>query len=220
MHDDTGRVTLDGFYEGVEEVPDDIRDSWDKLSFDPKDFLGAIGLSLSAGEANRSVLEQTWTRPTAEVNGIWGGYTGEGFKTVIAAEASAKVSFRLVGKQDPEKVAQAFRKHVEERLPEDCTATFHPHGRSPASQLDYNMPQLRKAADALTAEWGTDAALIGGGGSIPIVGNFKRQLGMDSLLIGFALADDAIHSPNEKYELRSFHKGTRSWARVLAALAA
>ena len=120
MHDESGAVTLDGFYDGVEETPDDIKQMWDGLGFSAKDFLGDIGLSMPSGEANRSVLEQTWARPTAEVNGITGGYTGEGFKTVIAAQASAKVSFRLVGKQDPHKVAAAFRKHVEERLPEDC----------------------------------------------------------------------------------------------------
>lgn len=219
MHDDSGAVTLDGFYDGVEEVPADIKESWEKLGFSAKDFLGSIGLSMPAGEANRTVLEQTWSRPTAEVNGITGGYTGEGFKTVIAAKASAKVSFRLVGKQDPDKIAAAFRKHVEERLPEDCRAEFHAHGRGPATQLDYNKPELKKAATALTDEWGKEAAIIAGGGSIPIVGNFKRQLGMDSLLIGYALADDAIHSPNEKYEVKSYHKGTRSWARVLEALA-
>ena len=219
MHDESGAVTLEGFYDGVEETPDDIKQMWDGLGFSAKDFLGDIGLSMPSGEANRSVLEQTWARPTAEVNGITGGYTGEGFKTVIAAQASAKVSFRLVGKQDPHKVAAAFRKHINDRLPEDCTATFKEHGRNPATQLDYNLPELKKAADALTAEWGKEAAIIAGGGSIPIVGNFKRQLGMDSLLIGYALSDDAIHSPNEKYELKSFQKGTRSWARVLEALA-
>ena len=219
LHADDGSVTLDGFYDGVEDVPDDIRQSWDTLGFSADDFLGAVGLSLPSGEANRTVLEQTWSRPTAEVNGIDGGYTGEGFKTVIPAQASAKVSFRLVGKQDPDKVAAAFRKHVEDRLPEDCRVSYIPHGRNPATQLDWNLPELKKAAQALTDEWGKDTAITAGGGSIPIVGNFKRQLGMDSLLIGFALADDAIHSPNEKYELRSFHKGIRSWARVLQALA-
>ena len=114
---------------------------------------------------------------------------------------------------------EAYRKHVEERLPEDCKATYIEHGCNPATQLDYNLPQLKQAADALSAEWGKEAALIASGGSIPIVGNFKRQLGMDSLLVGFGLADDAIHSPNEKYELKSYHKGTRSWVRILAALA-
>ncbi|MEL6503060.1 MAG: M20/M25/M40 family metallo-hydrolase [Pseudomonadota bacterium] len=219
LHDESGAVTLEGFYDGVEETPDDIKQMWDGLGFSAQEFLGDVGLSMPSGEANRSVLEQTWARPTAEVNGITGGYTGEGFKTVIAAQASAKVSFRLVGKQDPDKVAAAFRKHVNERLPEDCTVSWIPHGRGPATQLDYTMPELKLAATALEDEWDKPAAIIAGGGSIPIVGNFKRQLGMDSLLIGFALADDAIHSPNEKYEVKSYHKGTRSWARVLQALA-
>ena len=219
LHDDSGAVTLENFYDGVEETPEDIKQMWEGLGFSAKNFLGEIGLSMPSGEANRTVLEQTWARPTAEVNGITGGYSGEGFKTVIAAQASAKVSFRLVGKQDPDKVAAAFRKHVEERLPEDCRASFVSHGRNPATQLDYSLPQLKLAANALTQEWSKETAIIAGGGSIPIVGNFKSQLGMDSLLIGYALADDAIHSPNEKYEIKSYHKGTRSWARVLAALA-
>ena len=219
LHDETGRVTLEGFYDGVPEVPDEVRQRWNALGFSGADFLAEVGLSVPSGEQDRTVLEQTWTRPTAEVNGITGGYTGEGFKTVIPAKASAKVSFRLVGTQDPARVAAAFRKHVEAGLPADCRAEFHAHGRGPATQLDWDMPQLTKAADALSDEWGTNAAIIGGGGSIPIVGDFKRMLGMDSLLIGFALADDAIHSPNEKYQLRSFAKGARSWARVLTALA-
>ena len=124
-----------------------------------------------------------------------------------------------MGKQDPDAVAAAFRKHVEARLPEDCEAHWIPHGRNPATKLAWDLPELTKAADALTEEWGKQTALTGGGGSIPIVGNFKRQLGMDSLLIGFALASDAIHSPNEKYQMKSFRKGIRSWVRVMDALA-
>jgi len=219
LHDESGRVTLDGFYDGVEEVPDDIKKQWAGLGFSAQDFLGEIGLSMPSGEANRSILEQTWARPTAEVNGITGGYTGDGFKTVIPAQASAKVSFRLVGKQDPDKVIDAFHKHVEAMLPEDCTASYIEHGRGPATQIDYTMPELKKAAQALTDEWDKPAAIIAGGGSIPIVGDFQSKLGMASLLIGYALDSDSIHSPNEKYELKSFHKGARSWARVLAALA-
>jgi len=193
--------------------------SWETLNFSESKFLGDIGLSVPAGEKGRSVLEQKWTRPTCEINGIWGGYTSEGFKTVIPGEAHAKISFRLVGSQDPEKIRKTFRQFVQKRIPADCSVTFHEHGGSPAVHLDYNMPQLKKAAAALKEEWGRDTALIAMGGSIPIVGDFKKLLGMDSLLIGFGLPDDRIHSPNEKYELSSFHKGTRSWARVLAALA-
>jgi len=210
LHDEEGRVTLPGFYEGVAELPPDVRENWQGLGFAEREFLGGVGLSRPAGERGRSVLEQIWSRPTAEANGIVGGYTGEGFKTVIPSKAGAKISFRLVGSQDPERVVAAFREYVRARLPADCTAEFHGHGRSPALSLPHDSEALRRARAALQDEWGRPAALIGMGGSIPIVGEFKRRLGMDSLMIGFGLPDDRIHSPNEKYELTSFHKGARS----------
>jgi acetylornithine deacetylase/succinyl-diaminopimelate desuccinylase-like protein len=165
------------------------------------------------------VIEQISTRPACDVNGIIGGYTGEGAKTVIPAEASAKVSFRLVGDMDPERVRESFRAFVRARLPADCTAAFTSHGGSAAIQLPYDTPALVKARAALAAEGGRKAVAVCSGGSIPIVGEFKSVLGMDTLLVGFGLDDDRIHSPNEKYDLRSFHKGIRSWARILAALA-
>ncbi|MCO6184765.1 M20/M25/M40 family metallo-hydrolase [Rhizobium sp. L1K21] len=219
MHDKTGTVTIPGFYDGVEETPHNIKESWDKLQSTNDTFLSDIGLSIPAGEKGRSVLELTWARPTAEVNGIKGGYTGEGFKTVIAAQASAKVSFRLVGKQDPAKIRENFRAFVKSRIPEDCSVEFHPHGGSPAIQLPYDSDVLTKAKTALSDEWPKPAVTIGMGGSIPIVGDFQKMLGMDSLLVGYALEDDRIHSPNEKYNLKSYHKGIRSWIRIMAALA-
>ena len=138
---------------------------------------------------------------------------------MIPSQASAKVSFRLVGDQNRDKVRDAFRAFVRARLPADCTAEFISHAGAPAIALPWGMPVLGAARGALTAEWGKETALIGSGASIPIVADFKRLLGMDTLLIGFGLDDDRIHSPNEKYDLTSFHKGIRSWARVLAALA-
>jgi acetylornithine deacetylase/succinyl-diaminopimelate desuccinylase-like protein len=218
IHDETGRVTIPGFYEGVEETPSQILKSWENLGETAESFLGEVGLSIPAGEKGRSILELVWARPTAEFNGIIGGYTGKGFKTVIASEASAKVSFRLVHKQDPDKIRAAFREFVEKRIPADCSVEFHPHGGSPAIQLDYDSPVLAKAKQALSDEWSKPALMIAMGGSIPIVGDFQKFLGMESLLVGFGLADDRIHSPNEKYELTSFHKGQRSWARILHAL--
>jgi len=137
---------------------------------------------------------------------------------VIPSEASAKVSFRLVGDQSPAKVREAFRAFVKARVPQDCTVTFSAHGTGPALRIPQDWPMLDVGRRALEAEWGTKAAMIGMGGSIPIVHDFKHKLGMDSLMIGFALDDDNVHSPNEKYDLTSFHKGIRSWARVLAAL--
>jgi acetylornithine deacetylase/succinyl-diaminopimelate desuccinylase-like protein len=218
LHDETGRVTLDGFYDGVEETPAQVLASWDSLGRTAEDFLGEVGLSVPSGEKDRSVLELTWARPTAEVNGMWGGYTGAGFKTVIAAKASAKVSFRLVGKQDPEQVSAAFRAHVEARLPADCTVSYAPHGGSPAIQLPFDSPVVTRTRTALTDEWPKPAVMIGMGGSIPIVGDFQNILGLQSVLCGYGLTDDRIHSPNEKYDLTSFAKGIRSWVRILDAL--
>ncbi len=219
LRDESGRITLPGFYDGVPEVPPELRAEWAKLDFSPERFLGEVGLSVPAGETGYSALEQIWARPTAEVNGIWGGYTGAGFKTVIPAEAHAKVSFRLVGEQDPDAVRDAFRRFITERLPADCEAAFVPRGGGGAITMPIESPAFARARQALTEEWDREAAMIGCGGSIPVVAEFKKMLGMDSLLIGFALEDDRLHSPNEKYELASFAKGARSWARVLAALA-
>ncbi|MFL5108157.1 MAG: M20/M25/M40 family metallo-hydrolase [Xanthobacteraceae bacterium] len=219
IHDDDGRITIPGFYGGVHELPTDIRRQWEALGLEPESFLGQVGLKIPAGEKDRLLIEQLSSRPTCDVTGIVGGYTGEGSKTVIPAQASAKVSFRLVGDQDPERIRDAFRAFVRARLPADCRAEFISHAAAPAIALDWGMPALGAARRALAEEWGKDAALIGSGASIPIVADFKRMLGMDTLLIGFGLDDDRIHSPNEKYDLASFHHGIRSWARILAALA-
>lgn len=218
MHDKDSRITIPGFYDGVTELPDAIRAQWQNLAFDHAGFLGDVGLSHPAGEVDRTPLEMLWSRPTAEVNGIWGGYTGEGFKTVLPAEASAKVSFRLVGNQDPVVLRDQFRAWVTDQLPPDCTAEFKGHGTSPASVMEITHPAFEATRAALSDEWGRAAAYVGEGGSIPIAGYFKTYLGMDAMLVGFARDDDQIHSPNEKYDLESFHKGIRSWARILARL--
>ncbi|ARE38525.1 Acetylornithine deacetylase/Succinyl-diaminopimelate desuccinylase and related deacylase [Rhodovulum sp. P5] len=219
LHDDTGRITVPGFYDGVPELPKAVAAQWQGLGFDAGEFLGAVGLSTPAGEQDRSALEMIWSRPTCEVNGITGGYTGAGFKTVLPSKASAKISFRLVGQQDPLKIREAFRAMVREMLPPDCTAEFADHGASPAAQMAIGDPAFEKARQALSDEWPNPAAYVGCGGSIPVAGYFKEVLGMDSMLIGFGRDNDAIHSPNEKYDVESFHKGIRSWARILAALA-
>jgi acetylornithine deacetylase/succinyl-diaminopimelate desuccinylase-like protein len=219
LRDADGRVTLSGFYDGVPELPAPLRTQWEKLPFDESAFLGAVGLSVPAGERGRSVLEMTWSRPTCEVNGMGGGYQGEGFKTVIPAEASAKISFRLVFDQDPHAIRAAFRDFVRERVPADCKVEFIEHGAGRAIRFPIEAPAFGKTRDALTAEWGRDAFFIGGGGSIPVTHELKNALGMDVVLAGFALDDDRIHSPNEKYELESFRRGVRSWARILDALA-
>jgi acetylornithine deacetylase/succinyl-diaminopimelate desuccinylase-like protein len=218
LRDAEGRITVPGFYDGVPEPSQALLDGWGKLGFSEAAFLGEVGLSVPAGEKGRSVLEQTWSRPTCEVNGMIGGYTGDGFKTVIPAVASAKISFRLVFDQDPHKIRAAFRAFVQERIPADCRVEFTEFGSGRAVTFEVTAAAFQNTQKALSDEWGKEAAFVGGGGSIPVTTMIKEKLGMDVVMAGFGLSDDRIHSPNEKYSLTSFHKGIRSWARVLAAI--
>jgi len=219
LHDESGHIAIPHFYDGVKDSAPELLAEWDKLGLDEERFLKPIGLRHSAGEKGRRLAEQVWSRPTAEVNGIGGGYQGDGFKTVIPAEARAKVSFRLVAGQNPLKIRAAFRKFVKAHLPADCAAEFVEQGASAALQLSPDSVWVRHARKALSEEWGKPAVLTGSGGSIPIANDFRDVLGLEPLFVGFALDDDCIHSPNEKYDLESFRKGQRSWARILAELA-
>ena len=215
LYDKDGRITLEGFYDDVPELSNEQKEQWESLNFDAKEFLSNVGLSNIIGEKDYSPLEKIWSRPTCEVNGIWGGYTEPGFKTVLPSEASAKVSFRLVGKQDPDKVLKSFRNHVSKNLPSDCKVEFLAKAGSGASSLEINSPEVKAAEKALHDEWNVTPKMVGCGGSIPIGDHFKSILGTNSLLVGFGLDDDKIHSPNEKYNLSSYQKGSRSWARII-----
>lgn len=216
---DTGRVAVEGFYEGVHEVPADQLRQWQDCGFDEQDYLTSVGYSRAHGEKAYSTLEQQWARPTLEVNGLWGGYNGAGSKTVIPSQAHCKITCRLVGDQDPDKLRIAIRKHVESRLSPDAKVIWdNDLEGSKASVMNIARPEMEAARGALSDEWGREAVFTGMGGSIPVVGFFKSILGLDSMLVGYANEDDAIHSPNEKYDVQSFHKGIRSWARILDAL--
>jgi acetylornithine deacetylase/succinyl-diaminopimelate desuccinylase-like protein len=213
-------VQIPGFYDSVREISAEQRAEWHGLGFDEGAFLEGVGLSAPSGEHGISALERLWTRPTADINGIWGGYTGPGSKTIIPSEASAKVSFRLVPDQDPQAIFEAFQRFVAERLPAGAQVAYQSFGQGPGMEIAADTPWVRAARVALEEEYGRPAVMMGSGGSIPVVEQIKRTLGIDSLMMGFGLSDDQIHSPNEKFEQRCFHQGTRSHARLLGKLAA
>ena len=219
LTDSDGRIQLPGFYDGVADISNLQAASWDALRFDEAAFLGGVGLTHPVGERGRSALERLWARPTADINGIWGGYAGPGSKTVIASEAGAKVSFRLVPGQDPHQVAEAFQRFITDRLPPGATTEFTTFGTATAIEVPQGSAFVHAAQSALHDEYGRAPVLIGCGGSIPVVESLHRILGLESLLFGFGLDDDQIHGPNEKFELRCFHQGARSHARLLGALA-
>ena len=219
LHDDEGRIQIPGFYEGVTPVSNAQAAQWASLGFDEARYLGDVGLSVPAGERGLGALERIWARPTCDVNGMWGGYTGEGSKTVIAGEAHAKLSCRLVGQQDPAKVEEGIRQFVRERLPKDCTAEVQIFASASPVEVPVENRFIAAAQAVLREEYGVAPAMIGGGGSIPVVESFKRILDTDSLLMGFGLDDDQVHSPNEKFDWRCLTRGARAHARLLGKLA-
>jgi len=219
LWDENYHVTIPGFYEGVAELSPEMRAQWEALGFDQPAALKKIGLGPEAdvGEAGFSAVEREWARPTAEINGIWGGYQGAGAKTVIPSYAGAKVSFRLVDDQDPKKVTQRFFAWLEERTPPGCRWEFDDHGGGPPATTRTDSPYLQAASRALERAAGTSPALIKTGGSIPVVGLFKA-MGLETVLMGFGLDDDRVHSPNEKFELACFALGARSHALLIDEL--
>lgn len=219
LHDDEGAVTIKDFYEGVHEVSADILKQWQGCGFNEEEYLSGVGMTESHGESAYTTLEQQWARPTLEINGLWGGYQGPGTKTVIPSQAHCKITCRLVGDQDPDAIRKNLRAHVDSLLPVDAKVTWNQDlDGSAAAVMNTARPEFEAARQALSEEWDREAVFAGMGGSIPIAGFFTTILGLDSMLIGYAEDDDRIHSPNEKYGLNNFHKGIRSWARILDAV--
>ncbi|MFI4917564.1 MAG: M20/M25/M40 family metallo-hydrolase [Phycisphaerales bacterium JB060] len=220
MWDQDRHITIDGFYDNVIEATDEERAQWAALNIDIPDMLSHIGLSPEAdiGESGFTSIEREWARPTAEINGMWGGYTGAGAKTVIPAYATAKVSFRLVADQDPDDIVKKFFAWLEARTPPGCRWELEDmHGGHPSS-VDPTSKWLAKAREAMEKSTGMEVALIKTGGSIPVAGMLKDSLGLDTVFMGFGLDDDRVHSPNEKFELPCFRMGARSHAVLIDLL--
>lgn len=218
LHDDEGRINIPGFYEDVCPLTESEREVWKRIPFDEKQFAQDLGLTDLAGEKGYSPLERKWARPTCDVNGLTSGYQGEGAKTIIPAKASAKVSMRLVPNQDPQKIKAAFEQAVRDRLPKGLKVRFGGHGASAAVVVPLESKAMSLAADAVRIGFGVEPAFMREGGSIPIVGVLKNQLKIDTLLVGFGLPDDRVHSPNEKLDLHSFHHGCRTAAALYSRL--
>ena len=214
--DADGRIQIPGIYDAVEEPASAETESWERLPFDERDFLGKeVGASSLTGEPDRTVLERVWSRPTFEVHGIAGGFTAAGAKTVIPAKATAKVSFRLAPKQDPDQVVDAFREWVADHTPKGIRTEVRVLSAGPAVVVNPDHPAIRVAAQAFGEVFGKETVFIRSGGSIPIVGDFAAHLGIPTVLMGFGLPDDGLHSPNEKYRVGNFYMGIATVARFL-----
>lgn len=219
LFDKNQRITVPGFYDDVAPLTADEKGKWRQLDFDEKSFLSSVGAKEPFGEAGYSTLQRRWTRPACDINGLYGGYQGHGAKTVIPTCAGAKVSFRLAANQDPDKIAGAFKSWLKSQETHGLDWQITEHGRAHPVAISTQSPWITAASCAIEEICGAPPALVREGATIPIVGDFKKILGLDSLLIGFGLDSDAIHSPNEHFGLDRFLLGCKTHAALLAHLA-
>jgi acetylornithine deacetylase/succinyl-diaminopimelate desuccinylase-like protein len=207
LKDDKGKILIDGFYDDVMNLTDKERAEFKRLPFDEKQYMKDLEVNELFGEEGYTTVERVSARPTLDCNGIWGGYQGQGAKTVLPSVAGAKISMRLVPNQDPDKIAVLFEKFINKIAPKSVKVKVTAlHGGKP-SVTAIDTPAIKAAVDSLKKAFGVDPVFFKEGGSIPIVNSFKEVLGADGILLGFGLPDDNIHSPNEKFDLNNFYKG-------------
>ena len=204
FHDENGRVTIPGFYDNVENLTSNQREVLNRAPFDLNEYKKELGIEEINGEKGYTTLERTGIRPTLDVNGIWGGYTGEGAKTVLPSKASAKISMRLVPNQDPHEITQLFTKHVQSIAPKSVKVKVIAHHGGEPAVTPTDSKAFKAASKAFEEVWGKPPIPTRDGGSIPIVALFKKELGLDTVLLGFGLDTDALHSPNEHYGIKNF----------------
>jgi acetylornithine deacetylase/succinyl-diaminopimelate desuccinylase-like protein len=220
LHDEQGRVQVAGFYDDIPPIPADERKRLAALPFDERQFLKELGIDAAWGEAGYSTLERRWARPTCDVNGITGGYQGEGPKTIIPALATAKITCRLVPNQDPEKIAAGLESRLRELCPRGAKLEFRTWHGCPAFVFDPTSRYMAAAKKAIAAAFGVEPVMIREGGSIPVVASFQSLLGLDTLLLGWGQNTDNLHGPNEHFHLADFQRGTRASAHLWHELAA
>lgn len=218
LHDEEGRITIEDFYDDVRALTEQEQRQWQTLPFDEKQFAADLGIPHTSGERGFSPIERRWARPTCDVNGLTSGYQGPGAKTVIPSKASAKISMRLVPDQDPLDIREKFRRTMRSRLSSNCTIEFLDHGMLEPALLPIDKPEMKLAAEAMEIGFGKSPVFIREGGSIPVGSLFKRELGLDTIFVGFGLPDDNLHAPNEKFDLEMFHAGCRTAAALYAKL--
>jgi acetylornithine deacetylase/succinyl-diaminopimelate desuccinylase-like protein len=214
LHDADGRVAVPGFYDDVGALSAGERDAIAALPYDERAYLAQIGAPAAFGEPGYTTLERQWTRPTVEVNGMWGGYQGPGQKTVIPSEAHAKITCRLVPDQDPETAAALVKRHLEAHVPAATrlSVSIVDHGARPAAIRGDHFA-LRAASDALHATYGVRPLVVRMGGTVPIAELFRRRMGLDTVFFSFSTADEDFHAPNEFFRVHRFHEGLDAWAR-------
>lgn len=214
LHEDTGRVAVAGFYDGVRALPSEERAAIAALPYDEQAYLAQVGAPAAVGEPGYTTLERQWTRPTLEVNGMWGGYQGPGQKTVIPSEVHAKITCRLVPDQDPGEVAARVRHHLEAHVPRGTrlSVSLVDHG-SRAASIARDHFALKAADAALQATYGVPPLVVRMGGTVPIAELFQRHMGLDTVFFSFSTADEDFHAPNEFFRVHRLHEGLEAWAR-------
>ena len=220
LHDKNGKVTIPGFYKGVLPLTRTERTAYRKLPFSEKKYARELGVKALHGEKGFTTLERVWARPTLECNGIWGGFTGDGAKTVLPSKASAKISMRLVPNQKSDKIAKLFEKYVKKIAPRTVTVSVRNLHGGEAALTPMDSPGVKAAVAALAKGFGKQPLYQREGGSIPIVVQFKQILGLDTVLLGFGLPDENAHAPNEFINLKNFFGGIKTSAHFLNELPA
>jgi acetylornithine deacetylase/succinyl-diaminopimelate desuccinylase-like protein len=216
LKDENGHILIPGFYDDVMAPSTEELDAWKSLPFDEEEYREKeVGAKTLVGEEGYGVMERTWARPTVEVHGIPGGFTGAGAKTVIPAKATAKISMRLVPNMTPTKAFQQYKSYVEKIAPRGVDVSVRLIHSGDPCLIRVDNPYIQAATRALHEVWGKDTVFIRSGGSIPIVGDFDRHLGLPSVMMGFGLPDDNLHAPNEKFHLKNFELGIKSIIRFL-----